>query len=425
MSQDAVVVDAADGVARNACRSQPAVIVSLHDARAGRAPPLRATDITVEVASGERLAELLADWDDLVARADIANVFINPLLVKLAGDADPGRRRVALLAWHERSGQRRLVGIWAFAVGRPSYSILPVNVLKAPAMAHAYLSTPVIDRVAPDATLEAMLTCITNDATLPNIVALDAMTTDGATMQALRRVLALRGTAPHVLAEADRPMLASDLDGKRYLEQALSAGSRKKLRQHRRRLGEKGVLEYRMLVEHADVERGLEDFLTLEAAGWKGREGTALASRPEDARFTRTMMPSLAARGEACIHALTLDGKPVSLQLVLRAGDTAFTWKTAYAEAQRDFSPGMLLLEEYTASFLADPRVARVDSCTYDETSFMGVWRERQPTATVWLDATPGGSSAFTILTRLQGAYLRARRTAKAVYLTYFRKRTR
>ncbi len=362
MSHDAVLVGAADDVAREAQQTQPAVIVSLQDARAERAPPSpRAADIAVEVASGERLAELQADWDDLIARADTANVFMNPLLVQLASDAEPGRRRVTLLAWYERGGRRHLAGIWAFAIGRPSYSMLPIDVLKAPAMAQGYLATPVIDRSVLDAVLEAMLASIAGDSSLPKMATLDAMTADGATMQALRRVLAGRGTAPYVLAEAVRPMLASDLDGKRYLEQALSSSSRKKLRQHRRRLGERGTLEYKILVEPADVKRGLEDFLTLESAGWKGREGTALASRGEDATFARAMIPALAERGEACIHALTLEGKPVSLQLVIRAGATAFTWKTAYDETQRDFSPGMLLLEDYTAALLADASIAQVE----------------------------------------------------------------
>ena len=137
------------------------------------------------------------------------------------------------------------------------------------------------------------------------------------------------------------------------------------------------------------------------------------------------MIVALAARGEACIHSLTLDGKPVSMQLVLRAGPAAFTWKTAYDEAERDFSPGMLLLEDYTAAFLADPGISHVDSCAYDETSFMGAWSERQAIATLWFDATPGGSAAFTLLTRLQRAYLRARGAAKAALSDHMSKGAR
>lgn len=425
MSHDAVLVDATEGAAHDARETHPAVIVSLNDARTERAPSSRAPRIAVEVASGERLTELQADWDDLVARADTPNVFMNLLLVKLAADADPGRRRLALLAWHDHGGRRSLAGVWAFSVRRPPQSMIPVEMLTAPAMAHGYLATPVIDRDTREATLDAMLSCIASNSNLPKIVALDAMTADDATMRALRTVLAARGTAPYLLAEAARPMLVSDLDGKQYLEQTLSSASRKKLRQHRRRLGEKGTLDYNILTAPTDVERGLEDFLTLEAAGWKGREGTALLSDPADAAYARAMIAALAARGEACIHALTLDGKPVSSQIVLRAGAAAFTWKTTYDEAQRDFSPGMLLLEDYTAAFLADANITHVDSCAYDENSFMSAWRERQAIATVWFDATPGGSSAFTILARLQGAYLRARGAAKAAYLTYLKKRAR
>ena len=425
MSHDALLVGADAGVAAYTREPHPAIVVSLDDARAQRTRPVRAADIAIEVAGGERLAALQADWQALAARADTPNIFMNPLLVKLAGDADPSRRRVALLAWHERDGKRNLVGVWAFSIGRAPQSILPVSVLTAPAMAHGYLATPAIDRDALDAVLEAMLATIANDASLPNIVALDTMTADGATMQALRRVLAARGSAPYVLAEAVRPLLASELDGKQYLEKALSSGSRKKLRQHRRRLGEKGALEYTVSTAPADVQRAFEDFLTLEAAGWKGRQGTAIASNPADTAYARAMIAALAARGEACIHALTFDGKPVSMQLVLRAGPAAFTWKTAYDETERDFSPGMLLLEDYTAAFLADPSITHVNSCAYDETSFMGAWSERQAIATLWFDATLGGSTAFTLLTRLQRAYLRARGAAKAAYLTYLKKRAR
>lgn len=423
MPHDALLLDAKSRVVSDAREPQPAVIASLDDARTDHTPRSHAADIMVEIASGERLAELQADWDALVARADAPNVFMNPLLVKLVSETDPSRRRVVLLAWHTVDGRRRLAGVWAFAVRRPPQSILPVDVLAAPAMAHGYLATPVIHRDRLDITLAAMLTAIVNEPSLPNIVALDAMTADGATMQALRSALAARGSAPCVLAEAERPMLASDLDGKRYLEQAISSGSRKKLRQHRRRLAENGTLEYKVLTAPAEVERGLEDFLALEAAGWKGRQGTALASDPADAAYARAMIAALAARGEAAVHALTLDGRPVSLQLVLRAGSTAFTWKTAYDEARRDFSPGMLLFEDYTAAFLADPAIARVDSCAYDETSFMSAWRARQAVATVWFDARPGGSFAFTMLTRPQRAYLRARGAAKAAYLAYVKKR--
>jgi CelD/BcsL family acetyltransferase involved in cellulose biosynthesis len=169
------------------------------------------------------------------------------------------------------------------------------------------------------------------------------------------------------------------------------------------------------------VRAALEDFLQMEASGWKGRQHTALVSQATDAAFVRTMVGTLAERGEASVHGLYLDGRPVSLQIVLRAGPAAFTWKTAYDEAMHDFSPGMLLLEDYTAAFLADRSIAFVDSCAYDDSGFMSVWSERQAIANVWLDARRGKSIAFAILMRLQEGYLALRAVAKKAYLARLR----
>jgi CelD/BcsL family acetyltransferase involved in cellulose biosynthesis len=372
--------------------------------------------VTVEVAAGARLAEIQSEWRDLIARADVPNVFMHPMLVAL-GASYPDIRCRALVAWKEFDGRPLLVGFWAFAIGRAPRSIIPLSVLAAPFFTHAYLSTPAIDRDQLEETLQAMLDHVAGDANLPKIVALDAMREDGATMQALNRVLASRGSTSCVFRRFVRPMLASDLDAKQYMEKALSGSSRKKLRQHRRRLAEKGALESKIITEPEALKPALDDFLRLEASGWKGKKGTALLCNAADAVFAREMMAALAPQGDAWIHGLYLDGAPVSMQIVLRAGAVAFTWKTAYDEALHDYSPGMLLLEDYTAALLADRSIATVDSCAHDDSGFMAAWGERQAMADVWIDARRGGSVEFSVLTRLQKTYLGLRAQAKAAYL--------
>jgi hypothetical protein len=89
---------------------------------------------------------------------------------------------------------------------------------------------------------------------------------------------AARGSKIWLTASTSRPRLASDLDAKRYLDQALSSSSRKKLRQHRNRLGRQGVLANAGIRDPDGVTRAVEQFLQLEAQGWKGRNGTALLS---------------------------------------------------------------------------------------------------------------------------------------------------
>lgn len=392
---------------------------------AARAMTRGAQSVTVEFADAARLSGLQDAWTDLLARADVPNAFMDPALVRVAAAADPHSRHGALLAWKPATSGHKLAGVWSFAIGHAPRSPLPVRVLLAPPYAHVYLATPAIDRDGLDETLDAMLDAIVADRNLPKIVALDAVGAEGATYEALMRVLARRGSAPCVIAQSRRPKLMSELDGKAYLEQSLSGSTRKKLRQHRRKLSEQGALTSVLASEPAAVRAALEEFLAMEAAGWKGRQGTALLSHETDAAFMRGAVGALADTGRASIHSIYCGGKPVSMQIVARAGAAAFTWKTAYDEAFQDFSPGMLLLEDYTAAFLADKSIAYVDSCSFDDTGFMSAWTGRQAVADLWIDARRGGSLEFRALAGLQKSYRDVRAAAKAAYLKWRKSRKR
>ena len=273
--------------------------------------PRAVATVAIEVAAGARLGELQAAWRDLLARADVANVFMHPSLAALDA-CDPNTRVVTLLAWREHEGRRHLAGTWTFGIRQAPRSIIPISTLTAPAFAHVFLGSPVIDRDMLEATLTAMLDHIADDPRLPNILALDDMRADSATMQALKRVLAARGSKPCIMRRSSRPMLASRRDAKSYFETALSASSRKKLRQHRRRLAEQGAIESIKITELGTLSHAVEDFLTLEAAGWKGRKHTALLCNPADANFARQLVSTLAPQGDAWIHAITLDRRRVT-----------------------------------------------------------------------------------------------------------------
>jgi CelD/BcsL family acetyltransferase involved in cellulose biosynthesis len=373
----------------------------------------RGAKVAVEIADVARLTAIRPAWTDLLTRAAELNVFMDPAVVQAAAAAGFGDDIRTLLAWRVIDGRERLVGAWAFAVGHPGKSPLPLPVLRAPPHSHGHLATPIIDRTDIDATLEAMLNAVAGDAQLPKIVALEAMAMDGPTMDALARVLATRDSRPCIFESFRRPMLASGLDGKAYLEKSLSSSSRKKLRQHRRRLAEKGALTSVVASEPDAVRDAMEEFLALEAAGWKGRQGTALLCKRRDAAFMRAAVIALAEDGNAAIHALYLDRQPASMQIIARCGPTAFTWKTAYDERLQDVSPGMLLLEDYTTTLLADASIASVDSCAHDDSGFMAVWTERQPVADLWFDVRCGGSAGFKVVSTLQRHYRSLRATAK------------
>ena len=86
-------------------------------------------------------------------------------------------------------------------------------------------------------------------------------------------------------------------------------------------------------------ERGLE----LEAAGWKGRDGTAILSTPETTRFYRSVANAFAARGELCLSSITLDGRLVAFDYCLLDDRRLYIIKTTFDESLRRLAPGLVL----------------------------------------------------------------------------------
>jgi hypothetical protein len=113
------------------------------------------------------------------------------------------------------------------------------------------------------------------------------------------------------------------------------------------------------------------------------------------------------------------------MQVVLRSGAAAFTWKTAYDERYHEVSPGMLLLQDCTAAFLSDPTLAFVDSCAHDDTGYMAAWTGRRQVADMWIDVRPGPSWRFAALAAVQRGYGTLRALAKRRYHALQRLRAR
>ena len=155
--------------------------------------------------------------------------------------------------------------------------------------------------------------------------------------------LAVRVLEPRARALAHRR------DDGRYLERTLSSGRRKKLRRLRRRLSEDlgGGLELVDLVERDGPEKALEQFMDLEAAGWKGEDGGALASNPAQQRMMREAITDLARAGIAHVYGLLgADGTLAAAAIDLADGPGLFTAKITYDEQHASRSPGRLLEED-------------------------------------------------------------------------------
>ncbi len=124
----------------------------------------------------------------------------------------------------------------------------------------------------------------------------------------------------------------------------------------------------------------MEDFLALEASGWKGKAGTAAACDDDVRDFMTSAVAALAAEHKVAIDRILLDGRPIAAAITLRSGDGAWFWKIAYDEAWARFAPGVMLTALVTEQLAGDLTIARADSCaTADHAVMNRSWSERLP----------------------------------------------
>lgn len=342
--------------------------------------------------------DLAGEWERLVARAS-GNVFMNPAALNAVYASEFARVRT-LLAWDIEAEARRLVGVWAL---REKRSAITPTILAAPPYDYAFVSNPVVDSALMEPVIAAFFDAIETAPSLPKVLRLRYLDAGSESYAAIHRVLAARKAAVLALSERARPFATRDCGVKR------SGSTRKKLRQDWNRLATNGAVDVCNERIPAAARAGLEVFLAMEAASWKGAQGTALLARDKDAAFARSLIGALAAQHDASVAQLRLDGRPIAAQVLLYCGATAYTWKTAFAAEFARYSPGALLVDKITEQLFADPAIQMIESCSPDG-SFMGqLWAGARPTVDLLVDVSGSRSLSFDVVAAGARAYAQAR----------------
>jgi CelD/BcsL family acetyltransferase involved in cellulose biosynthesis len=367
--------------------------------------------LVVEWRGFAALASIVPEWRKLAACALEPNVFYEPAFALAAAPVfapDAG----ALLVWSAQS-PRRLLGFFPGQPAKRRYGFgLPLLI----GLTHSYgpLGVPLVEREAAEPVIAAWLAHLATDAALPGLVLLPMLSENGAFAAALAQILR-RVQMP--FADFDRhqrALLAPAGERPLYVEHALGHHRRKELRRQWRRLSETGAVALAGAADGATIGAAIDSFLTIEAAGWKGRAGTAAAGRPELQRFVRKAVAGLAAEGKVGIDRLFVDGRAVAAAIVLHSGRSAWFWKIAYDEAFARFSPGVLLSVALTELLLEDLRMTQADSCaTADHPMIDHIWRERLPICNRLIGVRP--HAPFAIARRLESLRSAAIAAAKTL----------
>ncbi len=264
------------------------------------------------------------------------------------------------LAWVEQTGAatRQLIAVGAFAARRPNLFV-PLPHLREYRTLHTPRGGLLIAAGCTTAAIVALLDSLRKQSQWHALDLRNLPLRDGQ-LEVARRMAESQGGGWFQRRTFARPILDVYAGGSADMR-----ADSKDRRRRRRRLGEKGTLEYRLL-QGAQVDgRAIADHLRLEHAGWKGERGSSLLSSPAQAAFFREMIAGFGGIGAAAFMESRLDDQVIASSSNLLLGDTLNGIKIGWDPAFASFSPGRI--NETELHKLLPERLPQV--MTYDSQS--------------------------------------------------------
>jgi len=328
---------------------------------------IAAAPAIVVLRGAQAIAEIVPAWDDLASSALEPNPFYESWMLRPA------------LEWLGAGRDVELVTVWAdgklgalLPIERKAhYKGFPVRTLRNWRHRHCLLGTPLVRADGAATCVAALVEWFRGAA---SVVEVDYLPADGPVYRLLNQA-----QLPAVPWEGyERALFRRSRDADTYLASAVSRQDRQEVRRRERRLAERGAVAHLTLRPGDSIERWLDELMQLEAGGWKGKQGSALASTEANRRFATETFTAAFRRGRLHMVGLDLDGKPLARCSSIMAGSGGYAFKTAYDEAFSRFSPGIIVEVDRIRALHDLPEVQWMDSFTADGNVVLNrLWNQR------------------------------------------------
>jgi CelD/BcsL family acetyltransferase involved in cellulose biosynthesis len=327
------------------------------------------------------LEEITKDWADLAERALIPSGAAEPAwLIPLFTHI--GNSKGARIMTVRHNG--RLTGL--FPLARRT-ALLESNL----ATPLTFSGVPLIDRDRWRAVFIAFLEAVGRRSVL-----FQEVPSDGPFWDMLSDVADRLNLPVAVLNQWERAAFLPTTSFEEWFDSNFERKRRKEYRRLWARLAEKGELDFFSWEPGMELDPWISDLMALEAKGWKGRRGTALAQDPAMARAYGEGIKRLAADGELRFWMLALNGKPIAMMSGMLSGGQGWLGKIAYDEDYAKFSPGVHLILNVTEDLCNEVGLDIVDSCAIPNHPMIdNIWRDRIGLCDVMIAAPGHSTTAF------------------------------
>jgi len=336
-------------------------------------------------------------WRELAGRALEPNPYFEPDFLGLSAKYFDSYAETTLVVAHERDTFRGVLPIVKFEKPRIPPRVI-ARIGTSPGGYRA-LGTPLLDAACPDLAADALLDALKGAAKergWPGILFMDFVGSDGPVAESLLRACRTRGVPVFTKDSWERGRVHR---GGRW-EDPLTKSRARQVAKGRRGLLRDSGTELKLVDRTLDPSV-VEEFVVMEAAGWKGKEGGwAFAKDPRKVAWFREWYERWAPTGRLVVLCLELGGEPVAFQFCVRAGDGVFLFREAYDETYSRYGPGAMIVADTMEYLLQHSDALWVDSGTDKGNAFLlEMLPEPRTLATLYLGT--GGKLDRAVMTAL------------------------
>lgn len=332
----------------------------------------------------QSLQPFIGAWDTLSECASEPNVFFEswyllPALELLRGTADV---RIGLITQPGRHGHEHAIGLFPMEHIRPN-ARAPLGGLRMWRHSQCFLCTPLMLPGREETCWELLLNEL-DSGRFGKMLELPVLSADGPVCEALSQVCRERRPL-EIQSIYRRATMELAADGATYLRKGSIA--RREYARKRRKLEQMGYLQTQSLDRAEDHTPWLEEFLALEARGWKGAANSALACNSADRAFITRIAQAAHERERLMMLALRLDGHLIAGEInLVGTRQSSFGLKIAFDEQYAECSPGMVLALDGIEIMHTERRVRWIDCCcAVGNNSIQRLWNEQRVITTLAL----------------------------------------
>lgn len=314
-------------------------------------------------------------WDDLARHASEPNSFYERWFVEASVRNLVAPADLMFLTVNDGTGQ--LIGLMP-VVSHQYYGRTPFRAVANWLHYNQFLGTPLVRAGHERAFWDAAIPALDAHGKGCDLIYLSELSASGPVAAALLQACKSIGRRNAIVHRYARALLECGESPDDYWASTVRKKKRKEIGRLENRLAEIGEIHVDWLRSSENASSWIDDFLALEASGWKALDGAALAKEDATSAFFRDAITAGLKMGRAELLRMRVGDRVIAMLVNFVAGNGSFSFKIAYDEEFARYSPG-ILIEKANLQRLADPGFGWMDSCAVEDHPMINsLWKGRR-----------------------------------------------